>query len=867
MILSIAGLLLALTPGTDRSEIDLVSALARRGWIDLADELCGRIESLPGASIPLAEVASARARLAPDPAAAVRELDGAVARLSRTLTPDERGMAGLLLTQKARLLGDTPEGVKAWQEAEAFYEKSIAALKAEPDGQAVEEALLDARLELPKAIAARARLVAGDAGLRKTLLDRAITLLLEFQFDTGTRPITFEAVFEEGRARADVKDYARAERCFRSVLALRPKGSGQGTYIPALQDGAFLWLLRTQTLAGEGKETIAAADVYLKVPGRARTVMGLGVQLAKAEAMAAGGDAAGAIVLAQAIARADPNGAAGGAARDRIRDWTRDGGATAEQLLLIADGLMDRGLYRDALVDLRRSVEVCTDAADRAKHEPLASFKRGECFRALKREGEASLAFQDVFRKYPKHELAQRAGFEAVRALIRSAASTRDRRDEEQQEALLRDIEERGLQGPFADYFTFLRAEILERQGKWKPAAELYEKVGEGCEVYVEALVSAGHCRRRDVESKGDPHQLSGAETLLRRAAGRLEKAPQPRLMAVAQFELAMILLHDSVHRPKEALNFIVGCAALLPADSEMLPRLGEMEIRARLATGDLAGASARLDQLLGAPGGGAAIRSLRRVAFALETPEPAKASRYYRLWLDRAATEDTSPGDVKAVADGLYRLARELNRLDATTVSVLDLRGTPVVNRSVWNDAAEAHERLLAIAGLSPSERSSAQVRRITSEGLGASSAADWGQVKKHSEDVLREYPLVEPGGLNRAVLQKNLWLVGIYLDYGHALYQLGKAGQKFQYGNAETVFSNLGRLAEPGSAPWWICREMGLRILFDRGEGNDLRTADAAMSLLEGNHPDFDEGKYGRKPGLVELRDRIRAAVGGRK
>jgi hypothetical protein len=114
---------------------------------------------------------------------------------------------------------------------------------------------------------------------------------------------------------------------------------------------------------------------------------------------------------------------------------------------------------------------------------------------------------------------------------------------------------------------------------------------------------------------------------------------------------------------------------------------------------------------------------------------------------------------------------------------------------------------------------------------------------------------------------VQNQRWLAGIYLEYGHALYQLGKAGQMFQYDNALTVFSGFERISQEGSEPWWICKAMGLRILLERGEGNDLRVADAAMSLLAGNYPDFDEGKFGMKEMLADLRVGIQALQGIRK
>jgi len=863
----LAGLLLALAPGDDHPEVDLASALARRGWVDLADELCSRLGKLPGASIARAEAASAHARMAPSPEAAAKEIDRGIAELGSPKTPDEWGMAGSLRVQKAKLLGESLEAPGAWRDAEAFYETSAEALKAMAGGKDVEEALLDARLELPKALAAHARITKDEAP-RKALLGRAVYLLGEFQFDTGTQPITFEALLEEGRARVDLKDYARAERCLRSVLALSPKGPAGDSYVSALRDAAFLNLLRLQTLSGRWKEAVAAADDYLKTPGRAGTILGRAVRLSKAEALWAGSDRIAAIALAQAIATADPTGVYGTAARDRLAEWTRDGGVTAEQLLLIADGLIDRGLYREALVDLRRCVEVCKAPAGLAKYEPIASFKRGECFRALKREAEASLAFQDVFRKYPKHELAERAAFEAVRAKIRSAAATHDRREEEQQQALLEEIRGKGVQGAFADYFTFLEAEIVERKGQWKAAADLYRKVGEGCEVYDDALVSAGHCLRRDAESRRDPQGLAAAEALLRRADARLEKSSQVRLRASALVELASLLLHESVNRPKEALDCVIRCATLLPAETELSPRLGELEIRARLGSGDVTGASERLDRLLAAPSGGTAVlRSARRVAAALEASDPAKAARTYRVWLERSIGEDVGPGEVTTVADALYGLARQVSGFDAKTVSVVDLRGKPVPQRGIWGDAADAQGRVLALPGLAAPERTSALVRRVTCEGLAAFSAAEWGRVKNHAEEILLLYDFVGPNGINGAALQKSGWLAGVYMDYGYALHQLGKAGQKFQYENALTVFKNLQDVTERASSPWWASRAMQARILFDRGEAGDLRLLGALISTLSVRYPDFDEGKFGVKPLLVELQGQLRALEGGKR
>src|SRR5262249_55864248 len=162
-------------------------------------------------------------------------------------------------------------------------------------------------------------------------------------------------------------------------------------------------------------------------------------------------------------------------------------------------------------------------------------------------------------------------------------------RDEERQEQLLKEIRRLNLQGAFAGFFNYLEGEALERKREWKAAALKFEAVDDKSEVYTDALVSAGHCRRFDVDAKGDPKQLDHAEAMLRRAVERLEKTPNPRLLASACFELASIQFHETRNRPKEALVFVEKCSKLLPAEHEMQPRLAEMEIRARLATGDAA--------------------------------------------------------------------------------------------------------------------------------------------------------------------------------------------------------------------------------------------------------------------------------------
>src|SRR6185295_3367452 len=101
-------------------DLDLAAALARRGWVELAEDLCDRIEKNPssgaaaraGVPLVLAEVAISRARRETDVLKATKELDGAVRRLRRpgkAPTLNERGMIGWLYVQRSRLLSASAE--------------------------------------------------------------------------------------------------------------------------------------------------------------------------------------------------------------------------------------------------------------------------------------------------------------------------------------------------------------------------------------------------------------------------------------------------------------------------------------------------------------------------------------------------------------------------------------------------------------------------------------------------------------------------------------------------------------------------------------------------------------------------------------
>ena len=362
--------------------------------------------------------------------------------------------------------------------------------------------------------------------------------------------------------------------------------------------------------------------------------------------------------------------------------------------------------------------------------------------------------------------------------------------------------------------------------------------------------------------------QLSLAESMLRKALPRLESAgrDRARTLASAYYELASISLHEAVAKPAEALVFLKKCGGLLPPESEMLPRLSELEVQAQLGEKNLAAAAATVDRMIKAfPDSTSTSRSCRRVAQRYEPSDPATAAKYYHAWLERTSTIPYGTSELQQVADGLYRAARSVNGLGEKIRSVMDLRGQALADRAIWKDAAEAHDMLHQSKELSEKDAAVAATRLAWCTGFAATVPADWTKAKTYCENVLTTQGLLNKNGVpNPKALADKKWLLGIYLEYGHALYELGRTGQKFQFGNALTVFGNVLEWTETESEPWWIGKYMSIRCWFERGEGGDIAKAAAALSLLEGNRPGFDAGKFGMKERFLELLKQVREATG---
>ena len=99
----------------------------------------------------------------------------------------------------------------------------------------------------------------------------------------------------------------------------------------------------------------------------------------------------------------------------------------------------------------------------------------------------------------------------------------------------------------------------------------------------------------------------------------------------------------------------------------------------------------------------------------------------------------------------------------------------------------------------------------------------------------------------------------LNLYMEQGYMQRELARSGQKFQYDNASTVFSNLLRVVTPQTELWWIGKYEVLATLVDRRGETDARLARVGLENVERQYPEFDQNTYGQKDRFLKLKEKI--------
>jgi hypothetical protein len=248
------------------------------------------------------------------------------------------------------------------------------------------------------------------------------------------------------------------------------------------------------------------------------------------------------------------------------------------------------------------------------------------------------------------------------------------------------------------------------------------------------------------------------------------------------------------------------------------------------------------------------------------------KISRYYAKWLNLAPALNMriTMADVLSVAETLYMIAKQINGLDENMTSFLVLQGRVLTEKQYFTDAAFVHALLTEgkVGKLPDRDRIVLMTRLARCYSFIATDSEGWNRAKDMYENIMKTYKAVTPSGvLDSTVLGAHRELLGVYVEEGYVYHQLGKtdAKLKFQFDNASTVFSNVLRVVQADSEPWWQSKYMVLQVLFDRGAEADLKLAKVGLENLERNGDGkFDNGKYGMRDKFLELKKQINQVMG---
>jgi len=201
---------------------------------------------------------------------------------------------------------------------------------------------------------------------------------------------------------------------------------------------------------------------------------------------------------------------------------------------------------------------------------------------------------------------------------------------------------------------------------------------------------------------------------------------------------------------------------------------------------------------------------------------------------------------------------------------SFLDLKGRTLTEKQYFMDAAFVHALLTEgkVGKLPDRDRITLMTRLARCYSFIAQDAEGWNKAKDQYENIAKVYKLIAPNGtLDSTVLQAHRELLGVYVEEGYVYAELGKKDPKlkFQFDNASTVFSNVLRVVQTDSEPWWQSKFMVLQVLFDRGAEADVKLAKVGIENLERSNPTFDNGKFGMKDKFLELKKQINSVMGG--
>jgi hypothetical protein len=218
---------------------------------------------------------------------------------------------------------------------------------------------------------------------------------------------------------------------------------------------------------------------------------------------------------------------------------------------------------------------------------------------------------------------------------------------------------------------------------------------------------------------------------------------------------------------------------------------------------------------------------------------------------------------EAQGAADHLYREACSLNGVAENAAAFAEDR--VLKDRGSW-EAAERAYRFLVDGG-----EAEARVRLARCLSFLARDEAEWEQARAQYAALIKSKKALLPNGtLDSAVIQGDPALLQVYFELGETHFEIAKRGAKAaHFADAATVYSNVLRLALPDTALWWQGKCRVLDVCYQSGmqaEGRSLHLHPLGEQARTSEKQAYDGGRFGMKPKLEALMEKIRKAQSSR-
>ncbi len=729
---------------------------------------------------------------------------------------------------------------------------------------------------------------------QQRVLEEAIGAFSDFALDYGAYLQSYEGLIYQGLCDKRRGDTQMALEDFDSAIALREGylRDDNGVYdAPSEVVDVLSWAvqekMRLLAELGEHTRVVETAEDYLaSLPEAESALRGMAVLLAKARAESALDELDAARASAERLIELDPQGDYGAAARSLMTEFG-SGGLDAAALLKVAETMSAQGRHD-------RALDLCRQVRERAANKPElvdvgvdAYLLSGSIYVRQDRLHEASLAFDSAAEVAKDPKQGGDALWKAVNAYQRLHSQERRPFYEKRAQDRMRQLANRYPSHPRAAYAQLLEGQLLEGQGEWQKALDLYLQMKAGAQGYEEGQYRAGSSLYRlsreeaqaGKEAEAKAH-LARAEQQLRTSMEMLDKAEKNTLDRELQAEfqsleylaralLCRLLIDDG--RSAEVDTLLADAEERYGAESDRIANVWSLRIQAKQGQGKLDEAIQLFESLLqkdpNAPGIAASAGVLARALdlagveeFEKTQGSPQgvdlwrKAAYYYGISIKPQLDGSASllPDSVGEVAQRLYTMALVFNGVPETADTFVDWQEKPK-EPALWEEAARIYEKLLSLA---PSQRTMIQLAR-TFGLLGRMDEA--AGIYARVFDTLQ---LVEPGPggkFDPRVIRANPESIYAYLEWGVAEHLTGMAEQdRDRQSRAYEIFKRLNENTEPDSRLWWQATYYQVKSWFDRG---DYPNAKIAMRNVKRTaNENFDEGKYGLQPRFVALENELK-------